>query len=225
MYLESNSLPLSPQIIKYKEISLLNIIIQECIDKTNRRESRLSQKALTLPGMSSFYTRTFLNHLVAIPHVKYLEVGVWQGSTFYSALDGNNPDYAVAVDNWSQFGGPAEQFKKNMEDCICKNWSFYDQDCFTVEFDRPFNCFFYDGNHDEINHAKALTYFKGAMEDEFIYVCDDWNMASVQAGTRRGIKEARLDVVNEWRITTPKNGCVDDWWNGFYIAVMRKYGI
>jgi hypothetical protein len=69
---------------------------------------------LDLEGMSGRRYRLFANALIQlIPHPRYLEVGVWAGSTLCSAVAGNNIQ-AVAIDNWSQFGGPRERFLENL---------------------------------------------------------------------------------------------------------------
>src|SRR5262245_10810342 len=69
---------------------------------------------LDLEGMSGRRYRLFANALIRlIPNPRYLEVGVGAGSTLCSALAGNNIR-AVAIDNWSQFGGPRGRLLENL---------------------------------------------------------------------------------------------------------------
>jgi len=59
--------------------------------------------ALEVEGMSDKSVRHLLNNLASAPGTKYLEVGSWRGSTFVSALTGNEQtvDNALAVDAWA----------------------------------------------------------------------------------------------------------------------------
>ena len=68
-----------------------------------------------IEGMSGRRYRLFINALMGlIPNPRYLEVGVWAGSTLCSAIAGNKVQ-AVAIDNWSQFAGPRERFLENLK--------------------------------------------------------------------------------------------------------------
>lgn len=86
--------------------------IEECIERANRGESKLSNEALAINGMSSNKVRHLLNNLCSRPGTKYLEVGSWRGSTFISALENNEVQTAVAIDNFSQFVDPHPQTKQ-----------------------------------------------------------------------------------------------------------------
>jgi hypothetical protein len=37
-----------------------------------------------------------------------------------------------------------------------------------------------DGDHSELDHFKALKYYIDNLDDEFIFICDDFNWANVQ---------------------------------------------
>ena len=68
----------------------------------------------TIEGMSGKLYRFFINTLVRqLGDAAYLEVGSWAGSTLCSAIH-DNKVRAVAIDNWSQFGGPKDLFFKNL---------------------------------------------------------------------------------------------------------------
>ena len=43
---------------------------------------------------------------------RYLEIGTWKGSSICSAMC-NNKITCVAIDNWSEFGGPKNIFLEN----------------------------------------------------------------------------------------------------------------
>lgn len=183
----------------------------------------LNEKALSIQGMSGKNIRYLLNTLLSFDNVKYLEIGCWKGSTLYSALINNNPSYALAIDNFSEFGGPRNEFYENMKDVDSK-FDFIDGDCFLIDkskINHKFNVYFYDGEHSEESHEKALTYFYDLLEDSFIYICDDWNWKQVRNGTKRAIDKLNLVVKNEKSFFTTEQDPLT-WWNGIWIAELSK---
>ena len=192
--------------------------INDSIEYANSGVTKLNSKAINMEGMSSIKVRNFLNKLVSYPDVSYLEIGVWKGSTFYSALYGNKPKCALAIDNFSQFDGSELAFNENMSD-INTEFSFINASSFEnkVESEQKFNVYFYDGNHSFDGQKKALTYYHDILTDEYIYICDDWGWEEVRGGTMAGVKEKQLEILQEWRLTAN-----DGWWNGLWVAVLRK---
>ncbi len=202
--------------------------INNCIVSSIEGKTKLNQKAIEFDGMSSFNVRNFLNRMLEYPNSKYLEIGVWKGSTFYSALLQNRPAYAAAIDDWSGFNGAAslEEFKGNIQDLeapcdiFCSDSFKFD----THQFKDTFNIYFYDGDHSSLSQEKALTYYYDSMDDQFVYICDDWNSADVQIGTRRGIELTNLKVIREWILPAKFNGDRENWWNGLFVAYVSKKG-
>lgn len=181
-----------------------------------------------IEGMTSNLVRGLLNNLVAAPWASYLEVGVWKGATFISALSGNSPAYAVGIDNFSQFGSPRTDFLLNLlgqYDCLLPQITFIDHDCWTVDkslIKNPINIYFYDGDHSQESHAKALTHFADVLDDSFIYICDDWNFEYVGSGTALGIHRARLKLNHFESLPARYNGDKEQWWNGIGAMVLSK---
>lgn len=199
--------------------------IDDCINKTLNGHSKLNEKAITMQGMSSFNVRNLLNLLLEIPNAKYLEIGVWKGSTFYSALYKNNPSYALAIDNWSQFKGSFNFFSQTISDLECK-YNVLNKNSFLVdvnnEIKQKINIYFYDGNHSKESQALAITHYINAMEDEFIYICDDWNSVGVPEGTLEAIQKTNLSIEKSWTLEADYAGDVKKWWNGLWIAHLKK---
>jgi hypothetical protein len=198
--------------------------IDTLLSFANNDNAMLDGKALSMRGMSSSKVRRLLNKAVSFRGAKYLEIGVWHGSTFYSALCNNNPEYAIAIDDFSQFSGNFDIFSSNMSD-IKTNYSFFNCDCF--KFDKSllknsFNIYFYDGGHTKQDQEQALTYYYECMDETFMYICDDFNWVEVQEGTESGIKKCNLKVIDSRTILTNKNGCLDGFWNGIYIGILQK---
>jgi len=205
---------------------MIKEFINLCIDKCDSKTTKLNNKALEFCGMSSFKVRNFLNCLLEMPNSKYLEIGVWKGSTFYSALYKNNPFYAVAIDDWSGFNRDTSwlEFKTNLLD-LEANYEIYNVSCFKMDkklFKSKFNIYFYDGDHSALSQEQALTYYQEVLEDEFIYICDDWNCPEVQAGTKSGLLKAGFKISNEWVLPAKFNGDLDNWWNGLYVILAHR---
>jgi hypothetical protein len=68
----------------------------------------------------------------------------------------------------------------------------------------------------------ALTYYYDAMDDTFLYICDDYNWSNVQEGTKQGINKCNLKILEEQTLLCDENGDINSWWNGIYIALLQK---
>ena len=77
-------------------------------------DGKLAHDILSMAGMSGRKYRLFINNLIqTLVNARYLEVGVWAGSTLCSAIYQNRVR-ATAIDNWSQFNGPFKSFYQNL---------------------------------------------------------------------------------------------------------------
>ena len=221
---------MNEQIIeKYKNAVNLSI------EKALLKKTKLPQKVLDIDGMSTDKTRIFLNSLVEILNAKYFEIGVWKGSTFVSALYDNNPEYAVCLDNFSQFvpgkpgydssfGNPKSDFFLNLQ-LIKTKYEFFDCEAFSFDktlFKNKFNVYFYDGRHDHEYQKLALSYYLESLEDDFIFICDDWNFPQVKTGTAEGVIQNGIQIKQEWVLPANFNGDKENWWNGLYVGVFSK---
>lgn len=192
--------------------------------------SKLQQDILDIQGMSSRKVRHFLNNLCSFPKSSYLEIGCWKGSTLLSALYGNNLD-AIGVDDWSQlfYGDPNQkkEFYQNASSYLLNgNLIFLESDCFKLDcsqvFRRPVNIYFYDGNHSFESQRKAFVYFNSVLDNLFVAVVDDWNWGNVQGGTKAAFQELGYHVLFEAELPARYNQDTEFWWNGLYVAVIRK---
>lgn len=163
---------------------------------------------------------------------RYLEIGTWKGSSVCSAMC-NNKATVVCIDNWSEFGGPKEEFLENFEKFKGQNNAqFIEADCFTIDVSTlpKFNVYMFDGNHEEESHYRALTHFFPCLDDEFIFIVDDWNWEDVRTGTLNSFKNLNMDIIYETEIRTTDDNTHPpwgspaqlDWHNGIYVAVIRK---
>ena len=187
-----------------------------------------------LEGMSGKRYRYFINRLVKmLGNPRYLEVGSWRGSTLCSAISGNTLT-AVAIDNWSEFGGPKDAFQANVQAFTGPNAKVYfiESDFRKVafsKFEQKFNIYLFDGPHEAQDQFDGLALALQTLEDEFVFIVDDWNWARVRAGTFAAIRRCNLGVTfaAEVRSTVDNtqplvNGKDSDWHNGYFIAVLTK---
>lgn len=203
--------------------------VKQSINNAEKGVSKLNSNILSLEGMSSSKIRHFLNNICSMPNTNYLEIGVWKGSTFISSLYCNSSSIkqAVAIDNWSEFSGPKNEFISNCNKFLqYMPYKFFSVDSFNNDvlkgINYPINIYFYDGNHDVFAHELAFTYYDKFFDDTFIAIVDDWNWEQVKRGTKNAFEALKYEVLYESERFSLGNGDKANWWNGFYIAVIRK---
>jgi len=222
--------------------------IERCLDLTNQGKSKINEDILKILGMSGVLTRHFYNNLCSMDGCRYLEIGTWVGSSFCAAMCNNNMK-CVAIDNWSEFRvsefrnfvihDSRMEFLKNYDNFKGENDArFIEANCFDIKLDEKFNIYLYDGDHQK--HYEALTHFIDNMDDEFIYLIDDWNWDHVKNPTLSAISALNLEILYKKEIFTPEHKGIDwpaesckffregghcddrDWANGIGIFVLKK---
>jgi len=193
--------------------------------------SKINDEILGLRGMTGKKTRHFYNNLLSIDGIRYLEVGVWKGSSVCSAMYGNKANI-VCMDDFSEFEGPREEFLTNFNRFKGNNFAtFIEKNCFSVDLRHlpKFNIFLYDGKHDYQSHYNALKYYCDKMDDTFIYIVDDWNWDYVRDGTYHIINDLGFKVLDRVVIQltddnthTPYDIAGETWWNGLFACVLQK---
>jgi hypothetical protein len=207
-------------------LDFLRTHVEVALDNAEKGISKITDELINMQGYTGTKTRHFYNNLLNTEDARYLEIGTWKGSSVCSAMCGNNAT-VVCIDNWSEFNGPKSEFLVNFNKYKGDNHaSFIEQDCYKVDVSKlpSFNMYMYDGNHEEHSHYMALSHYINCMDDMFIYVVDDWNWEKVRRGTLNSIKALNLDVLYTKEIFTedPVHGVKETWWNGVYIAILKK---
>jgi len=220
------------------------------IHMANNGQSKLTEEILMMRGLSSVKMRHFLNNLCSIPDNRYLEVGVWQGSTFISAVyDNEMHRLPVGIDDFSY--GTLDLDVKLRRSLYCnihlkhRKYKFIDQDCFTVDLvegpgptivgsgcgaegyrtyqsNNPFDIYFYDGDHDEAAQEKGITHFANVLSSTVIIVVDDWNWATTKNGTAAAFKKLNWTISKQWELPATGNQDQENWWNGVAVFVINK---
>tara|TARA_B100001059_G_scaffold91872_1_gene90831 strand:- start:867 stop:1493 length:627 start_codon:yes stop_codon:yes gene_type:complete len=206
--------------------SLINTIENSLIH-TNNYSSKITDEILKLEGMTGKKTRHFYNNICSMENARYLEVGSYKGSSICSAMCNNNMT-CLAIDNWSEFGNNRDEFLNNFNKFKGNNnASFIEKDCWDVDVSTigKFNIYMYDGNHTQDSHYKALNHYLPCLDNEFIYLVDDWNEEEVRNGTFQSIKDNNCIVKYQKEINTGATGgwgVPYEWWNGIAIFVLKK---
>jgi methyltransferase family protein len=219
--------------IETTEANSLSGKIKAALTRAVVGDGKLSPEVFAIEGMSGKKYRLFINNLIeSIEGARYLEIGVWQGSTLCAAIF-KNKVRALAIDNWSLFAGPADKFFKNLARFKGSDTklSFFENDFREINFFAigKFNIYLFDGPHDAQDQRDGIILAQPALDDRFVMIVDDWNWAVVRDGTLRGIEEAHLQLDHVVEIRTSLDdtqpdlrGAASDWHNGYFIAACSK---
>lgn len=208
----------------------LSLIVKDAYQNSLEEKDNLSAHWKTIFGMSGRKYRSFINTLVKLmPDPRYLEIGTWTGSTACSAIYGNKLK-AVCIDNWSQFGGPKDQFHANIDNCLKDSncdFNFIESDFRNVDYSSlgKFNIYFFDGPHEEADQYDAIKLVQGALDDTYILIIDDFNVPEIRKGTFDALKDNNNKIVSSIEILTSYPGPREQnssWHAGYFIAVIQK---
>lgn len=126
----------------------------------------------------------------------YLEIGCWKGVTIIAAMQGNEQHRFVGIDNFSQFDGPRDEFKANVEQYgYSKLLQFIDDDCFKVLTrnrltGHRIGVYFYDCEHSYLSQYKALLTIEPYLADEALIIIDDTRPSRVASANRHYLRLA-----------------------------------
>ncbi len=211
--------PFEKELIQYIQLSVAN---------AENGISKLTPEVLAIEGMSSSKIRHCLNNLCSYPETSYLEIGCWKGSTFISALYKNEIflHSAFGIDNWSEFGNVKDEFVSNTKTYLSDVLNdLITIDCFDFDpqsLPMPVNIFTYDGEHTVENQANAFKRYNEILTDTFIAIVDDWNWNMIREGAFKAFDDLNYTVLYEIALPSQEINDKVNWWNGYYIAVVRK---
>ena len=210
--------------------------VLDSLDKSGRYESKFDADSYDIEGLTSDRVRHFLNNLCSMEEAKYLEVGSYAGSTFFAATM-NNDIPSFAVDNyicnvsparldvkWNGYSAPKKKFLNNRKKY--KSGKLIDKHIQDVNlFDlgnTKVNVVFYDGSHEYKDQKKALETVLPLTDDTFILVIDDANFKDVVESAKQFISDNKLTSLYENQLLTTKYEDATSWWNGLFVAVLKK---
>jgi hypothetical protein len=212
----------------------LSRILRTAFEDAFAGRGPMDERVYAVDGICGRKHRLFLNNLVrAVERPRYLEIGLFRGATFCAAISGNQV-FATGVDNWSEFGGKANEFYLNLAAIKGSGAAvtIIEQDFRTVNyaaFER-FNIGFYDGSHEELDQYDGARILINAMEPQAVMMSDDWNWPHVRHATMSAIRDMgrQIDLAIEVRTAVGEaegglpqiRGGASDWHNGMFAAVV-----
>ena len=109
-------------------------------------------------------------------------------------------------------------------------FQFLDSHCFELDKNRLFgkyNVYFFDGPHAYEDTKKGFTYYNDHLDDIFIVIIDDWNRDYIRNAWKDVSDELGYEICYEQELIgmgpKPVNPNAHiDWWNGYYVAVIKK---
>jgi hypothetical protein len=129
----------------------------------------------------------------------FINVGVWNGFTMLSAMAGNEDKTCIGVDNFSEFGGPKEDFLTQFLTRRSRCHRFYDldyRDFFAEGIDQPLGAYLYDGEHSYANQYNGLMAADPFFVEGSVVVVDDTNLARARDATLQFVEDSWLD----WKV-------------------------
>ena len=149
---------------------------------------------LKIPRMSTFAIGAMINQGVKqmAPNTCFVNVGVWNGFTFLAGMAGNPDKACIGIDNFSQFGGPKEQFLHRFHQHKSSQHVFYDMDYeeyfAKIHKEKALGFYIYDGEHSYKNQLKGLQVAEPFFSKNCIILVDDTNSKEP--------RQATLDFMN-----------------------------
>ena len=141
-----------------------------------------------IPKMSTFAIGVIIDSLVfeLRNNACFVNVGVWNGFTFLAGLVNNPRKKCIGIDNFSEFGGPREEFLERFNRYKSDAHHFYEMD-----YERYFHeihrdrigFYIYDGEHSYRNQLKGLQVAEPFFADDCTVLIDDTNIPDVHRAT------------------------------------------
>jgi hypothetical protein len=196
-------------------------------------EHKLPDWIRYMEGMSGKKYRYLINNLIeTMPDPRYLEIGSHAGSTACSALWGNKCK-ATCIDNWSEFGGPKDQFHSNIDRVLTPDidFKFIESDFRNVDYSSigKYNIYMFDGPHFEQDQYDGIDLVKDALDDKYILIVDDYNWDIIRRGTEQALEHVGHKVIAKIEVSTMLTSGhpvvshqYSDWHDGYLIALVSK---
>ena len=196
-------------------------------------EHKLPDWIRYMEGMSGKKYRYLINNLLATyPDPRYLEIGSHSGSTACSAIYGNTCK-VTCIDNWSEFGGPKDQFMANTTNARTADtdFKFIESDFRNVDYSAigKHNIYLFDGPHFEQDQYDGIALVEAALDDTYILIVDDYNWDIIRRGTEQALEHCGHKVLAKIEVETMQisghpivSHQYSDWHDGYLIALVSK---
>lgn len=210
----------------FNDIAINSNVIKGATFKASRAP-RILNRILYVPRLSTPAIGSLIRQIVgSMPanHV-YLNIGVWNGYSFFAGLLSDPPHACHGVDSWRDDLGkaPKDAFHVEYNKHRHEESRFYDMDYIqyfkTLDPKTKIGLYFYDADHDYGPTLEALD-----LSDPFIPVgglimVDDINREDPCGATMDFIESSKGRYRAALWVTCD-NGMDPVWWNG--IAILEK---
>jgi hypothetical protein len=207
--------------------------VNQSISAALRHQSWIHAEALDVKGFTSGVMIRLFANLVHLPieNPAYLEVGLYCGKSFCACMNNSPTLNLYGVEDFSQdFGDPSvrpqleaniEKFKGDARSVTVINSDAFKVDLKDIKHKIQVYCF--DGEHSYESQKKAIPYYLDAMDDTWVFICDDFDWSGPSRGTKDALAELKdkVKIEREWILT---DGVPDSptWHNGLGIFVLSK---
>jgi len=204
--------------------------IKQSLRNAEFKQSKLDELVIMAPGETGLKIKHLLNNITNFEGCNYLEVDVNRSATLTSALYNNkvNDAYAIMLtNNDKEILFLKDKFNISVE--------HINEDCFKVDlskFKNKINVYLYNGDHSYESHYKSLEYFYPILDDEFIFMVNDWvgNLSpyfeewrQVSDATYDAIEKLNLKILIErHKMKSILEKQEDAWWGGFWVSLLKK---
>jgi len=134
-------------------------------------------------------------------------------------MAGNQDKVCIGVDNFSEFGGPRDEFLRRFLAHRSPRHRFHSQDYedfFATGLERPLGTYFYDGAHDYEHQYRGLMAAEPLYADDAVIIVDDVNWEAPREATLKFAEDSRLD----WTLVVDQptaSGNHPTLWNGILV--------
>jgi len=194
---------------------------------TRLPEPNLVLKSINnIPKMSTYAIGAIINKAVNDMNGSncFVNVGLWNGYTFFAGLIGNELKKCIGVDNFSEFGGPKEAFLSRFNKIKSEKHYFYEmdyRDYFKNNHQDKIGVYIYDGEHSYKNQLEGLRMAEPFFSDDCLIIIDDTNKKDPRNGTMDFINQSKYKYSIIFDQKTAHNGH-PTFWNGLMVLKRVK---
>ncbi len=176
------------------------------------------------PKMSTLAIGAIINYAVKLmPSTEvFVNVGIWHGYTLLCGMVGNPEKACVGVDNFSEFGGPREEFLKRFERFKSTNHLFCEADYieyFAKIHTGSIGVYIYDAEHSYANQLQGLRIAEPYLAKGCVILVDDTDWIEPRTATVDFLSQSQYKYQILFDQRTEVNAH-PTFWNG--IMLLRK---
>jgi hypothetical protein len=192
----------------------------------DRRAARPALRRLcAVPRMSTYAIGAIIDKGVSVmpEGTAFVNVGAWHGFTFLSGIVNNPARRSICVDNFSQFGGPREEFLRRFHACRSAAHSFHEMDYeayFATIHQGPIGFYIYDGEHSYRHQLRGLEVAEPFFAEGCANLVDDTNLEEARRATEDFIarRPDRYELLLDRRTLANEHPTL---WNGIMLFTRK----